>query len=350
MRSLLSRKVISNSVRCATTPCITWRLQSTNVSVNLIKELRAKSGAPMMECKKALMDEEVNGDVTKAMDYLRAKGIAKASNNTRVAAEGLIGLYENNGIFTIVEVNSETDFVSRNEAFQEFVAKIAITANSMPATSGVIDIPTLMENNVAQGNSSIQSLLGDIVASIRENIVIRRAFNLDGNGPNSVSAAYVHGKLGPDQSLDGGVTSVQLGRESSVVTFWLGKSDNDDIESNKRNILSNAAKRLSMHVVAAKPQYLSVDDVPSEVRETEDSVMREQTLANPPKNISMIDKIVEAKVNKRLAEISLTGQPHMAVEGSPLISKYVKELAKDNGLPDLKINSFHHWTLGQESS
>ena len=340
MRSFLSRQVITHVVQ---SPC--RRRLLSNVSVSLIKELRAKSGAPMMECKKALMDEEVGGDVNKAMDFLRAKGIAKASNNTRVAAEGLIGVYENNGIFTIVEVNSETDFVSRNEAFQEFVAKVAVTTNCMGAQDGAVDVTALMERPVLGGQSTVQSLLGDIVASIRENIVIRRALNFATNSEIDATAAYVHGKLGGDVSVDGGVTSVQMGREAAVVSLTAKKIDSD-----KRTDLSAAAKRLAMHVVAAKPRYLSSNDVPSAVREAEAAVMREQTLANPPKNMDMLDKILDGKLNKRLSEMSLTGQPHMAVEGSPLISKYIKELGKDYSVKELEVGRFQHWTLGQESS
>jgi elongation factor Ts len=324
----------------------------SSISVSLIKDLRAKSGAPMMECKKALMDEEVNGDVDKAMDYLRAKGIAKASNNTRVSAEGLIGVYEKAGVFTMVEVNSETDFVSRNEGFQEFVAKIAMATNELGVQpGGNVDIPTLLAQTAGPSGSTIENLLGDIVASIRENIVIRRAVNLTSNTPSILSAAYVHGKLGGDVSVDGGATSVQLGRESAVVTFSLSKAETDStVDDGKRVELATAAKRLAMHIVAAKPQYLSSGDVPSSVQESEAAVMREQTLANPPKNMAMLDKIIDAKVNKRLSEISLTGQAHMAVEGAPVISKYMKDLAKDNSLPELELSAFQHWSLGQESS
>lgn len=322
------------------------RLMSTKISVNLIKDLRAKSGAPMMECKKALMDEEVGGDVDKAMDYLRAKGIAKASNNTRVAAEGLIGVYEKDGICTIVEVNSETDFVSRNESFQDFVAKIAVAANTLGVqgavgSSDAIDISTLLTLSDS-GGPTIQSMLGDIVASIRENIVIRRAVNLPSNQTNLLSAVYVHGKLGGDAS------GVQLGRESSVVTF--STAEGGAVTEDQRTALSTAAKRLAMHIVAAKPQYLSISDVPQDVQQSEAMVMREQTMKNPPKNMDMLEKIIEAKVNKRLAEICLTGQAHMAVEGAPVIAKYIKELAKENGLPELELKGYKHWSLGQESS
>ena len=308
-----------------------------------------------MECKKALMDEEVDGDVDKAMDYLRAKGIAKASNNTRVSAEGLIGVYENNGLFTLVEVNSETDFVSRNDGFQEFVANIAMAANSLGVQGGegggALDIPTLLAHSEVNGSSTIENLLGDIVASIRENIVIRRAVNLTSNSGNILSAAYVHGKLGGDVSVDGGVSSVQLGRESSVVTFSLAQADASvSLEAAKRAELATSARRLAMHIVAAKPQYLSSAEVPLSVQESEAAVMREQTMATPPKNMDMLEKIIQAKVNKRLSEITLTGQAHMAVEGAPVISKYMKELAKENALPDLQLRGFKHWSLGQESS
>lgn len=299
-----------------------------------------------MECKKALMDDDVKGDVDKAMDYLRKKGIAKATNNTRVSAEGLIGLFEDNGVCTMVEVNSETDFVSRNEAFQEFVAKVVLAANKLGTTKEVIDIPELLKQE-HQG-VSIEGLLGDIVASIRENIVIRRAENFESNNADTLSSSYVHGKMGGDISLDGKVLPIQLGRESSVVSFSIKTPE--VINESSRDSLSTAAKRLAMHIVAAKPKYMTVTDIPSSVVEAETAVMREQTMANPPKNASMIDKIVDSKVQKRLSEVCLTGQTHMAVEGAPVIAKHLAQLAKDVGVPALKLKSFKHWSLGQESN
>lgn len=142
------------------------RLMSSNVSAALVKELRARSGAPMMDCKKALMAEGVDGDIAKAIDYLRVKGLAKASSNTRVAAEGLIGYYSNGQTATMVEVNCETDFVNNNKLFQDFVSNVAVTANGLGP--GEISSDTLMDAKCARGDSGkMRDALGDIVTAIR---------------------------------------------------------------------------------------------------------------------------------------------------------------------------------------
>jgi elongation factor Ts len=157
-------------------------------------------GAPMMECKKALSDASVSGDIEKAMNWLRMKGIARASQGERISQEGLIAFLQSPNKCTLIEVNSETDFVGKNEKFHTFVAMLAQVCNtSMP--TGEVSIPELLKlNTVAVGDSiegeitTIAESLGDIVSQIRENIVIRRALNIDAN--DIVAAGYVHGRMG----------------------------------------------------------------------------------------------------------------------------------------------------------
>lgn len=157
-------------------------------------------GAPMMECKKALSDTSVSGDIEKAMNWLRMKGIARASQGERISQEGLIAFLQSPNKCTLIEVNSETDFVGKNEKFHTFVAMLAQVCNtSMP--TGEVSIPELLKlNTVAVGDSiegeitTIAESLGDIVSQIRENIVIRRALNIDAN--DIVAAGYVHGRMG----------------------------------------------------------------------------------------------------------------------------------------------------------
>jgi len=166
---------------------------SKTISAVLVKELREKSNAPMMDCKKALI--EVDGDILKAMDWLRAKGIAKSNNlSGRTSSEGLIAVYSNQGRSCMVEVNSETDFVGRNKDFQGFVASVAISAAKL--STGPISIPSLLQEKLDNGQGcSIIEALGDITTKIREQIVIRRAQNFDVISP-SLCVAYVHGKVG----------------------------------------------------------------------------------------------------------------------------------------------------------
>ncbi|CAE7541595.1 tsf [Symbiodinium microadriaticum] len=296
----------------------------------------------MMECKKALQDSEVNGDIGKAMDWLRAKGIAKAtSENSRVAAEGLIAVFQNSGKVTLVEVNSETDFVSRNSSFQKFVSLVASTANSLDY--GEIPLDEVMALSTPQQGSNgkaltLQDILGDITTSIRENIIVRRVTNINAAGSDTIAASYIHGKV---TLSDEGHQGLEMGREAAVVCLK-GSALEGGAE-----VLTQAARRLAMHVVAAKPTYLRAEDVPEDVLFSERAIYIEQTIASPPKNPAMFEKIVEGKVNKRLAEMSLLGQNHMAAEGTPVVAKYLKSLESETGCNDLAISGYWRWSLGQ---
>lgn len=144
----------------------------------------------MMDCKKALSDASVAGDIEKAMNWLRMKGIARASQGERVSQEGLIAFMDTPTGCTLIEVNSETDFVGKNEKFHSFVAMLATVCNRSMPSDGVVDIAALLKLSPVEGSSSetIADNLGDIVSQIRENIVIRRAVNISSSGKSSVLA------------------------------------------------------------------------------------------------------------------------------------------------------------------
>jgi len=149
-------------------------MSSAAVSAQLVKELREKSGAPMMDCKKALSQTEVGGDLAKAMDWLRAKGIARASSHgDRVASEGLVALYLGKNMLTMVEINSETDFVSRNKDFQKFVSIVASTANERcGSVEGSVNVDDLLKtapsgSSANPGHATLRDSLGDIINVIR---------------------------------------------------------------------------------------------------------------------------------------------------------------------------------------
>lgn len=159
-------------LRCVLHRSPSLRTLSSAVSAQLVKELREKSGAPMMDCKKALSQKEVNGDLSKAMDWLRAKGIARAtSHGDRVASEGLVALYLGKNLLTMVEINSETDFVSRNKDFQKFVGLVASTVNSH-GVEGLVNPDELLKvapagDAVNPGHMTLRDSLGDIINVIR---------------------------------------------------------------------------------------------------------------------------------------------------------------------------------------
>jgi len=317
------------------------------VGASLVKELREKSGAPMMDCKKALAANA--GDVSKAMDWLRAKGIARAASSAdRAALEGLVALHIRTSSVTLVEVNSETDFVSRNKDFQEFCALVATTA----AATGVSDVQALLATKSATGTGTIKDALGDVVNVIRENIVIRRVASFP-VAAGSVVAGYVHGKVvfggtGPGSAADGGL---QLGKSAAIVSLRPSKSPGPVLTAPAVAALETAARRLAMHVVAAKPLYLSELSVPVDVMTKETDICRQQLDAANQlagKKPEVADKIVRGKVLKRLSELCLLSQPHVAEEGAPVVSKFLAALALETAGSGATCTGFERWTVGAQ--
>eukprot|EP00598_Pedospumella_elongata_P012215 CAMPEP_0185012038 /NCGR_PEP_ID=MMETSP1098-20130426/98100_1 /TAXON_ID=89044 /ORGANISM="Spumella elongata, Strain CCAP 955/1" /LENGTH=336 /DNA_ID=CAMNT_0027541089 /DNA_START=59 /DNA_END=1069 /DNA_ORIENTATION=+ len=322
---------------------------STQVSAAMVKELREKSGAPMMDCKKALSAEGVNGDIKLAMDWLRAKGIARAASNAdRVTMEGVIAVNRNptSGVVTVVEVNSETDFVSLNKDFHQFVSLVSTTVSEQLNKEGAVSISDLMNLQPKGTTHTMKDALGDIISSIRENIVIKRAENIypetaqDGSAVGVV-ASYVHGKVGTDVTP----AHIELGKVAGVVKLQAQGTDIASTGPAITTLLSgDVGRKLSMHVVAACPLYLAPKDVPADVVARETAIFREQTV-DDKKKPEMLEKIIAGKVNKRMADLCLVSQPHVAVEGSPVIQKYLDSLTQ--GDVKVSISGFQRWTLGQ---
>lgn len=177
IRSVCSIRILSSTIATPfSSPSRRLCGTPSNISAALIKELREQTGAPMMECKKALSDKEVNGNISKAIDWLRAKGIAKATSTTnRISAEGLIGIYQRNlgqmsenTNITLVEVNSETDFVGRNSDFQKFVTSVTLTTNQLPE-NGELNVEKVLDCQIVNSSSpmTLKQILGDITTAIR---------------------------------------------------------------------------------------------------------------------------------------------------------------------------------------
>lgn len=323
------------------------RTMSVVVSASSVKELRDKSGAPMMDCKKALAASE--GDVSKAMDWLRAKGIARASNNAdRLALEGLIALHIGKGgkKATLLEINSETDFVSRNKDFQRFCAMVTSTA----AQSGVTDIAQLMTQPCAGSSSStpavltLQSALGDIINLIRENIVIKRIEAVHAT-EGTVVAGYVHGKVDGwgDAGADGG--SLHMGKTVAVVTMAQLPGSADHSESGLP-LMESSGRRVAMHIVAAKPSFLSEVTVPADFMQREGDIIAQQmqgSNALQGKTADVAAKIVKGKVQKRLAEVCLLSQVHVAEEGGVSVGKFLAAVPVGKGLTCV---GFKRWAVG----
>jgi elongation factor Ts len=250
------------------------------ITASLVKELRERTGAGMMDCKKALT--ETDGDLDKAIEYLQIKGIAKAAKKeSRVAAEGLVGtsIAADAKRAGIVEINCETDFVARNEEFNAFVDAVA----SKVVTDGNADVEALLASDL--DGKPLDEVRKAKIASIGENITLRRAafVSVDGEG---LIGAYVHG---------GGSIGVLVQLSSDVALDPNGDA-------------ADLAKDVSMHVAAVNPRFVRVEQVDAETLEAERHILTEQALeSGKPREI--VDKMIAGRLQKWKKEICLLEQP-----------------------------------------
>ena len=281
-----------------------------NITAKMVKELRDSTGAGMLDCKKALV--EADGNMDKAVDILREKGLSKAAKKAdRVAAEGLVAIEMNadNTSAVVVEVNSETDFVAKNDEFQQFVSDVAKTiAEQNPA-----DVEALKE--LKCGDSTIGEMLTEKIAKIGENMNIRRFARIETTG---AVVDYIHaaGKIG--------------------VLVEADAENNDTTKECLRNV--------AMQVAALSPKYLSSDDIPEEYKEHEKKILIEQ-LKNDPKNASKPENIIEKMITGRLAkefkEVCLLEQEYVKAENKENVAKYVKSVG------DITIKQFVRFETGE---
>jgi elongation factor Ts len=294
------------------------------INPSLVKELREKTGAGMMDCKKALT--ETNGNFEQAVEFLRKKGLAAAAKKAgRTAAEGAIYCVVDQPTNTaaIVEINCETDFVARNEGFQSFVNDIA----QHILKSNPENLDALMNQKFFKDSSkTINQLLTEVVSKIGENIVIRR-FQVFKAGANSVLVSYIHG---------GGKIGVMV----EVETTGNPKSE----------VVQNFAKDIAMHVAAAAPQVVEPKDVDPNYLAKEKEIFIAQ-LKEDPKNANkpaeVIEKIISGKLNKLVEEVSLMTQSF--VKNPELTVKKLIESLKNSVQGDLKIKRFIRYQLGELS-
>lgn len=286
------------------------------ITAALVKELREQTGAGMMDCKKALAEND--GDLDQAIDWLRTKGLSAAAKKSgRVAAEGLVAVAVDGNKGAVVEVNSETDFVSRNEQFQDFVRGIASLAL---AADG--DMDKLLAADYPGAGRTVADQLTHMIATIGENMTIRRCDVMSVD--NGVLSTYVHNAM-----VDGiGKIAVIVGLEST--------GDKGKLEA--------FGKQLAMHVAAAKPQSVSRDELDPEILERERVVLSEQAReSGKPEEI--IGKMVEGRLRKFYEEVCLLDQTFV-IDGETQVSKAVEAAGKDAG-GAISINGFKMFVLGE---
>ena len=285
-----------------------------NITAQMVKELRERTGAGMMDCKAAL--QETNGDMEQAVDLLRKKGLAKAAKKAgRIAAEGLIGLAVEGSKGVLVEVNSETDFVARNDLFQGLVKMIANVA---------LTVGTDMEKIKAAkvGHITIADAIADTIAKIGENMTLRRASQLSvGTG---VIASYMHNSV--EEGL--GKIGVLVALEST------GKADE----------LKRFGRMVAMHVAASNPQAIDSSGLDPEVVRREKDVLADKYKAQG-KPANVVEKIVESGLKTFFKEVCLLDQAYIH-EPDKSVSQAIKEAEGKAGGP-IKVTGFVRYALGE---
>lgn len=285
------------------------------MSAQLVKELRERSGAGMMDCKKAL--DANNNDIEAAIDWLRTKGLSAAAKKAgRVAAEGLVAVASNGTTAAIVELNSETDFVARNEQFQQLVHEIAQNALS----SGP-DIEKLKNQKTATGKTVAEEITS-AVATIGENMNLRRMAELSVS--DGVVATYIHSAVKPGMGKIGVLVALE--------------------STGKKDVLEALGKQIAMHVAAVKPEALSREGVDSSKLDRERAVFKEQAIASG-KPAEVAEKMVEGRVRKYYEEVVLLEQPFV-MDGKTKIADVVKAAEGDAGAP-ITLKGFERFGLGE---
>ncbi|MBE9038316.1 translation elongation factor Ts [aff. Roholtiella sp. LEGE 12411] len=291
------------------------------ISAKLVQELRQKTGAGMMDCKKAL--KETDGDIEQAADWLRKKGIASAGKKSdRIAAEGLVDTYIQPGgrVGVLIEINCQTDFVARNEAFKALVKNLAKQAATTDSVESLLAQPYIEDKNV-----TVEEFIKQTIATLGENIQVRRFINFAlPEGTQGRVDSYIHtgGRVG---------VLVELNSQTESVA---GKEE-----------FQTLARNTAMQVAACpNVEYVNVDQIPAEVAQREKDIeMGRDDLANKPQNIK--EKIVQGRIEKRLKELTLLDQPYIR-DQSISVEDLVKQVKAQLG-EDIQVHRFIRYILGE---
>ena len=292
----------------------------TAIPAAMVKELRDKTGAGMMDCKTALID--VQGDLEQAVDWLRKKGLSKAAKKAdRIAADGLIGVTAAAKAGAMVEVNSETDFVARNDTFQDLVRQLTTLATKADGDLAKLNAMTFPGKSI-----TVDEHMKEMIATIGENMSIRRTAALAAG--DGIVASYVHNKV-----VDG------LGKIGVIVAL--------DSKANAEK-LADIGRQIALHIAAANPQAVSADQLDTAVIERERQVYLEQAKATG-KAAEFIDKMVEGRLRKEYyGQVVLTQQTFMGPggDGKMTVEQYLKGEEKAAGAP-VKVAKFVRYQLGE---
>ncbi len=286
-----------------------------NITAALVKDLREKTGAGMMDCKQAL--SATDGDIEAAVDWLRKKGLSKAAKKSdRVAAEGLVGIAVHGVNGVVVEVNSETDFVARNEEFQALVKTIALVA----VEKGETEVEALKNQHYPGAGGTVADAISNAIATIGENMTLRRVASLSVS--DGVIGAYLHNAI-----------SEGVGKIGVLVAL---ESTGDKTQ------LADLGRKIAMHVAATNPLALDSAGVDPATLEREANVLRDKNAGKPP---HVLDKIVESGLKTYFKEVTLVEQAYVH-DGGKTVAQAVAEAAKTVGAP-VALKGFVRYALGE---
>lgn len=286
------------------------------ITAALVKELRDRTGAGIMDCKKALGETE--GELGAAIDWLRQKGLAAVAKRAdRLASDGLIGVITEGTKGALIEVNSETDFVARNELMQSFtrnVVKLALDTG--------VETEGLLTMDYPEGEKSVQDELNQLASSVGENVTLRRTAVL--TVTSGRVASYVHNALEPGLGRIGVLVSLECTGDSAKVAEF--------------------GKLLAMHIAATSPQALDIHSLDSNLVESERSVLRVQA-EESGRSPEIVEKMVEGRLRKFYEEVILTHQTFV-IDGESKVSDVIKDAAEEIGAP-LEVTGFIRYALGE---
>lgn len=284
------------------------------VSASSVKELREKTGAGMMDCKKAL--NETGGDIEEAITWLRKKGLAAAAKKAgRVAAEGLVAVAVDGNKGAMIELNAETDFVARNEQFQGLVNSLADIALNYS------NLDEMLAGGFPGSERNVSEEIVHNISVIGENINLRRIYNIEVS--SGLVASYIHNSVAPNL----GKIAVLIGMESTA----------------SKEVLENLGKQIAMHIAAAKPDALTIDAVDPANLEKEKSIIWEQSRASgKPDNI--IEKMMEGRIRKYYEEVVLLEQIFV-IDGKSKVKDIVAAAEKESGT-EIRLKDFQLYILG----
>lgn len=299
----------------------------SSINASLVKELRERTGAGMMDCKKAL--EESAGNVDAAIDYLKKKGISSASKKAaRIADEGMITIYksEDSKTATMLELNSETDFVPKNEKFHMLIAQLVKAAHNfnekLPSSNNQLDVEKFQSTMI--GNSSVSDVIAENIALIGEKLHLSRIIRIQLSGEGFI-ATYLHNKVNDYN-----------GKLGVIVAIGAEKVTHE---------LKDVANKIAMHIAAMKPEYINTADVPENILQKEKEIFLTQASATgKPQNI--LDKMVESRIKKFYEEIVLLEQPFV-MDPKISIKELLQQVGKQVGC-EVKIEDFVRLVVGEK--